>query len=117
MKDSFRWVSLFLVAAATPVAAFPIDSNNIYEHDAEVQVGATDYGSTVIATCNDGDVVVSGGCYTHGFAHLVQSARFYNGWRCDYDNTAFGITQDPPISLILSVIPGTRGAQVYCAHP
>ena len=95
-----------MLAAATPVAAFPIDSDNFYMRLAEVDVGPSDFRTTVIAYCDPGDAVVSGGCYNwDSFATLLQSWEWgFGRWRCDYNNTW------PTCSYCTPVIQGRRGA-------
>ena len=121
MKNSSCWIVVVLATAAGPVAAFPIDSNNIYQISTEVTVGGSDYRTTVVANCNPGDVVLAGSCYNwNAPAKLLQSMLWFNGWRCDYQNYEYAYPQYPPINPFLFVIPGDppiRGAIVTCAHP
>ena len=121
MKNRFWWMFVILATAAVPVAAFPIDSNNIYYNSTEVTVGDSDYRTTVVANCNPGDIVLSGSCYNwNAPAKLLQSMLWFDGWRCDYQNYEIGYPEYPPNIPHAYVIPGDppiRGAIVTCAHP
>src|SRR5262249_40047144 len=121
MKSALRSIVVIFVTASGSASAFPIDSNNIYQVNSEATVGSSDYRTTVVAYCNDGDVVVSGGCYNFAApAKLLQSLQWANGWLCNYDNTQIGYPEYPPIIPTVYVVTGNppiRASVVYCAHP